>query len=151
VRVVLLATIAAVTAVSAATGAQAAATRATCALGSTTVKGHKAVAYCGPATATLEIGGRSYRFKSGTCLWAGSLVLTMGTQVNGVPDSAHNEGAPLLQLTGSSSLGAVSATSGTLHLGMSIVQITPHGHSSGTFKGREPIGDTRRFTGSYRC
>ncbi len=34
---------------------------------------------------------------------------------------------------------------------MSLIKLTAHGHSSGTFKGREPIGATRRFTGSYRC
>jgi hypothetical protein len=48
-------------------------------------------------------------------------------------------------------MATFNADSGRLHIGMSIVKITAHGHSSGTFKGREPIGATRRFTGSYRC
>jgi hypothetical protein len=88
-------------------------------------------------------------FKSGTCMWAGgTLILDVGTQVSGLPDSAHNDGKPLFVLTGSSGLATVYADSGRLSLGLSIVA---HGHSSGTFKGREPIGATSRFTGSYRC
>ena len=65
--------------------------------------------------------------------------------------SANNEGAPLIQLSSSIGTGTVYAFSGRFHLGLSLVKLTAHGHSSGTFKGREPIGATRRFTGTYRC
>ena len=102
-------------------------------------------------TASLHIGGKTYTFKKGTCIWSGGLILTLGTQVNGVPASANNEGAPLIQLSGSVGTGTVYAYSGRFHLGMSLIKLTAHGHSSGTFKGREPIGATRRFTGTYRC
>lgn len=150
-RTVLLISLVAAVGVCSAAGAGASSARSACALTFKTVKGHKAVTYCGPATASLHIGGKSYSFKSGTCIWAGSLILTLGTQVNGAPASANNEGAQLLQLTGSRGTGTVYASSGRFHLGMSIVKITAHGHSSGTFKGREPLGATRTFTGSYRC
>ncbi len=151
-RVALLASIAASFAVSVAAGAQATPTRSACALTFKTVKGHKAAVYCGPATASLHIGGKSYSFKGGTCIWSGgTLTLALGTQVNGVPASANNEGAPLLQLTGAIGASTVYAFSGRFHLGLSIIKITAHGHSSGTFKGREPLGATRPFTGSYRC
>jgi hypothetical protein len=131
--------------------ANASTTRSECGLHSTTIKGHKAVVYCGPATASLRIGGKTYTFKKGTCIWAGSLILTIGTQVNGVPASANNEGAPLIQLSGSVGTGTAYAYSGHFHLGMSLITLTAHGHSGGTFAGREPIGATRRFTGSFRC
>jgi hypothetical protein len=150
-RAVLLISLVAVTGVCSAAGAGATPARSTCTPGSKSIKGHKAVVVCGPATASLHIGGRSYSFKSGTCIWAGSLILTLGTQVNGVPASANNEGAVLLQLTDATGTGIVYASSGRLHLGLSIVKVQAHGHSNGTFKGREPIGATRRFTGSYRC
>ncbi|HST13539.1 MAG TPA: hypothetical protein VLJ44_01665 [Gaiellaceae bacterium] len=149
-RLVLLVALAAAIGVCSAV-AHAAATRSDCALRSTTIKGHKAVGYCGPATATLRIGGKSYTFKNGTCIWSGGLILTLGTQVNGVPDSARNEGAPLIQLSGSVGTGTVYAYSGRFHLGTSLVKLTAHGHSRGTFKGREPIGAARPFTGTYRC
>jgi hypothetical protein len=131
--------------------ARAASARSACALGSKSIKGYRAVVFCGPATASLHIGDKSYSFRSGTCIWAGSLILSLGIQVNGAPASTNNEGVPLLQLTGSSGTGTLYASSPRLRLGMSIVKIAAHGHSSGTFKGREPLGATRRFTGSYRC
>ncbi len=149
-RVALLVSLAATIGVCSAV-ANATTTRSACGLRSTTIKGHQAVVYCGPATASLHIGGKTYTFKNGTCIWSGALILTLGTQVNGAPASANNEGAPLLQLSGSIGTGTVYAYSARLHLGLSIVKLTAHGHSNGTFKGREPIGATRRFAGSYRC
>lgn len=150
-RAALLTAIVAAIAIFVTASAEATATRSACALTSKTIKGHKAVIYCGPATASLHIGGKTYSFKNGTCIWSGGLILSVGTQVNGLPASADNEGAPLLALTGTSGLATVYAYSGRFHLGLSIVKISARGHSSGTFKGREPLGATRRFTGSYRC
>jgi hypothetical protein len=150
-RPVLLIALVAAVGVCSTVGAGATPARSACALGAKSIKGHRAVVFCGPATASLHIGGKSYSFKRGMCIWAGSLILTLGTQVNGVRASANNEGAPLLQLTGSNGTGTVSASYGRLHLGMSIVKITARGRSYGTFKGREPLGATRRFTGGYRC
>jgi hypothetical protein len=133
------------------TVANATTNRSECGLRSETIKGHKAVVYCGPATASLHIGGRTYTFKNGTCIWSGGLILAVGAQVNGVSASANNEGVPLIQLSSSIGTGTVYAYSGRFHLGLSLVKITAHGHSSGTFKGREPLGATRPFTGTYRC
>ncbi len=149
-RVALLISLAAALGVCSAV-ANATATRSDCAPRSRTIKGHKAVVYCGPATASLHIGGKTYTFKNGTCIWSGGLILTVGTQVDGIPASANNEGAPLIQLSSSLGTGTVYAYSGRFHLGMSLVKFTARGHSSGTFKGREPLGATRPFTGTYRC
>ena len=97
--------------------ANATTTRSDCALRSKTIKGHKAVVYCGPATASLHIAGKTYTFKNGTCIWSGGLILTIGTQLNGIPASANNEGAPLIQLSSSIGTGTVYAYSGRFHLG----------------------------------
>jgi hypothetical protein len=130
--------------------ANATTTRSECALHSTTIKGHKAVVYCGPATASLHIAGKTYTFKNGACIWSGGLILNIGTQVNGIPVSANNEGAPLIQLSSSIGTGTAYAFSGRFHLA-ALIKLTAHGHSGGTFKGREPLGATRPFTGSYHC
>jgi hypothetical protein len=151
-RVALPAAIAAAIAVSSgATAAAATPSRSTCAPAFKTIRGHKAVGYCGPATASLHIGGKSYSFKSGSCIWAGgTLILDVGTQVNGLPAST-NDGQALLALNGTGSLATAYAFTGRFHLGMSIVKLAAHGHAGGTFTGREPIGATLRFTGSFHC
>lgn len=149
-RATLLTFLVAVSAAAACTGATA--SRSACALTTKTIKGHKAAIFCGPATASVLISGKSYRFKGGTCLWVGkTLILSVGTQVNGVPASANNEGLPYLDLTSASGLAGVYAFSGHFHLVMSIIKVAAHGHASGTFKGREPLGATTSFTGSYHC
>ena len=74
-RVALLVSLAAAIGVCS-TVANATTTRSACALRSTTIKGHKAVVYCGPASASLRIGGKTYTFKNGTCIWSGGLILS---------------------------------------------------------------------------
>jgi hypothetical protein len=149
-RALMLTFFVALTAVVASTGATA--SRSSCAMTTKTIKGHSAAVFCGPATGALEIGGKSYHFKGGTCIWSGgTLILSLGTQVNGAPTSANNEGVPYLYLTSTSGFASVYAFSGAFNLGMSLTKVTAHGQTSGTFKGREPIGATLRFTGSYHC
>ena len=48
--------------------------------------GHAAIAYCGPATATIAIGGRTYLFRHGTCIRSAkidALEINLGTLVRG--------------------------------------------------------------------
>jgi hypothetical protein len=149
-RAPMLTFLVALIAAGASTGAIA--SRSSCALTTKTIKGHSATVFCGPATGALEIGGKSYHFKGGTCIWSGgTLILSIGTQVNGAPTSANNEGAPYLDLTSATGLASIYAFSGAFELGMSLIKVAAHGHTSGTFTGREPIGATLRFTGSYQC
>ena len=68
----------------------------------------------------------------------------------GVDGSSPSEGFAT-PLSGSVGTGTVYAYAGRFHLGMSLIKLTAHGHTSGTFRGREPLGATRRFTGSYHC
>jgi hypothetical protein len=63
-----------------------------------TVQGHRAIAYCGPATAVLEIGGRTYSFQHGLCdrsATMGGVELNIGTLVQG---AAGNAGRPFISM-----------------------------------------------------
>ena len=63
-----------------------------------TVGAHAAIAYCGPATATITIGGRTYRFSHGACIRSaalGALQLNIGTLVRG---ASRNAGRPFVGL-----------------------------------------------------
>ena len=57
-----------------------------------TIGGHKAAVNCGPATATLRIGGKSYTFRNGFCEHSKSTgaapELNLGTTVIGVKGNA---------------------------------------------------------------
>jgi hypothetical protein len=80
--VVLLAlALAALTAVAAAPASH---TRSACTAGMTTVGGTQARAFCGPAKATVKIGGKTLTFKGGSCERTSKYVaLNIGTVVLG--------------------------------------------------------------------
>jgi hypothetical protein len=63
-----------------------------------TISGHRAIAYCGPATVVIDVAGTSYRFQGGTCdrsATIGGLELNVGTLVQG---AAGNAGKPFVGL-----------------------------------------------------
>jgi hypothetical protein len=63
-----------------------------------TISGHRAIAYCGPATVVVQIAGASYRFHNGICdrsAMMGGLELNVGTLVQG---AAGNAGRPFVGL-----------------------------------------------------
>jgi hypothetical protein len=124
------------------------------------VKGHTEVGYCGPATATLQIGGKTYNFKGGSCQSQKSaagntpLSLTLGwivTKGNG------NYGLPLFQLSlltsGSLKIDTVTADFG----GKVLVSVDPVSlkgpiPSSGTFASTKSLlSGPKPFTGSWNC
>jgi hypothetical protein len=85
---------AALTAVSAAGAAPTAA----CTPRHKTTAGHATIAYCGPATATIAIGGRTYLFRHGTCIRSATvdaLQISLGTLVR---DAAGNGGRSFVSL-----------------------------------------------------
>jgi hypothetical protein len=57
--------------------------RSTCTPRSTTVGGKPAKILCGPAKATVQYGGKTYRFAGGTCSKIGFWNLYIGTKVTG--------------------------------------------------------------------
>jgi hypothetical protein len=57
----------------------------------TAIDGRRAIAYCGPATAEIQIAGRTYRFQDGLCdrsATIGGLALNVGTLVQGAAGNA---------------------------------------------------------------
>ena len=69
--------------------------------------GHTVVDYCGPATATLKIGSKTYNFKDGYCRTDTKNHIPLGLTL-GVIDSASspvNGGQPLFEMTDISTSG----------------------------------------------
>jgi hypothetical protein len=63
-----------------------------------TIEGRRAIAYCGPATVVIVIGGRTYRFDNGLCDRSetlGALEVNVGTLVQG---ARGNAGRPFVSL-----------------------------------------------------
>jgi hypothetical protein len=127
----------------------------------TTAKGHEAVAYCGPATATLVLAGKTYNFKSGYCSddpKAGvQLQVTLGTLVAG-QTSKGNEGLPLFELEVIKSSGLTIETvnadvAGKTLAALSGATIKGSISSSGKFTSAKSVlgGGTSHFTGSWNC
>jgi hypothetical protein len=127
----------------------------------TTAKGHEAVEYCGPATAKLVFGGKSYNFKSGYCSddpKAGvQLQVTLGTIVAG-QDSKGNDGLPLFELQVIKSSGLTIETvnadvAGKALAVLSEATIKGSISSSGSFTSAKSAlgGGTSHFTGTWNC
>jgi hypothetical protein len=124
-----------------------------------TIKNGLETDYCGPATATFTIGGKSFSFKNGYCSseLTTTVALTLGTleTVNGI-EASGNAKKPYLSLSltkGSSTqlLNAVYANGKKLSgaTGMTATgTIAASGSSKGTFKGNYKGS---RFSGSWNC
>jgi hypothetical protein len=130
---------------------------------STKIDGGPAIGYCGPATATMTIGGKSYSFKNGYCLSikvADTLVdVTLGTIAEGKSGDGvpGNAGKPYFSLDLSRNpnediLTEVEYGGKQLSDGAGILAkgtISASGSSKGTFKS-EP-GAEHPFSGSWNC
>jgi hypothetical protein len=132
----------------------------------TKVGGFGAFVYCGPATATFTVGGKTYSFKNGTCEKLKVLnvpfVLSLGEEISNkkgqIPSS--NNGKPYLffQLTPGVSDAAISdvyyggkdiSKGGLISLKGTL---SANGSSKGTFKSTEPEGGKMLpFSGSWNC
>jgi hypothetical protein len=133
---------------------------------STKVGGFQAFVYCGPATATFTVGGKTYSFKNGTCetvkLLKIPFALSLGEQTSNktgqIPSS--NNGKPYLyfQFTPGVSDTAISdvyyggkdiSNGGLISLKGTL---GANGSSKGTFKSTEPEGGKMLpFSGSWNC
>jgi hypothetical protein len=77
---------------------------AACSPTTSTIGGKSAVTYCGPATATLVTGGKTYKFTKGECVSIKvsdiTVDLTLGTLVQGKNDTVlkGNANKPYLSL-----------------------------------------------------
>jgi hypothetical protein len=131
------------------------AAKAPCIATPTTIKGQAAIVFCGPATAVLHVGGKTYDFVHGYCSDNSKnqleLQLSLGASVPSISNSS-NFGQPYLTiaLNRKPVEGGVSAwrNGKALVVGQSI---TFHGSlpMKGTFVGKP--GTKPAFNGSWNC
>jgi len=122
-----------------------------CAPAVTTIRGLRAVSYCGPATVVIQIGGRTYHFRHGLCdrsSEAGGLELSVGTLVQGLSGNAGRAFVSLLIAKSPSSSEAFEADAGGRQLfGDSV--IAPAGTLLGRGTFTSLLGPA--FSGAWDC
>lgn len=160
-RIVITALLVAVAAASTATLAATAASRGgtPCPPKITTIGGHKAAVNCGPATATLHIGGKTYTFRNGFCQASKSagaaLELNLGTSVIGVKDNAGKAdfsmliAAHLHSAYGSGSVFHAHYGGKSLLGGDSLIKASGAIPAKGTFTSTVTVG--AEFNGAWNC
>ena len=122
-----------------------------CAPVATTVHGAPAIAYCGPATVVIRIGGSTYRFRNGLCDASremGALELSVGTLVQGVRGNAGRAFVGLVIAESPSSSEAFEADAhGRSLFGDSVIAQAGLLLGRGTFTSL--LGPA--FSGSWNC
>jgi hypothetical protein len=124
------------------------------------VNGKTETRYCGPATATLLLGGKTYRFGDGRCSSDRAIGLTVAVTL-GTIDYANlktNGGRPLFQLQideQPTPIETVNASSGgkvLILLHTVKTKYASKGPLSGTFHSSAGAFDAgRHFSGSWDC
>jgi hypothetical protein len=145
------------TAVGAATAARAvgASSSPPCTPKITKIQGHQAAVGCGPATATLQVGGKTYSFKNGFCQQsksAGSaLQLDLGTIVSGAKGNADQPDFSMLigSVHSLASVFGADYHGKALLDGESLINVSGSIPSKGTFSSKFTVG--AKFTGSWNC
>jgi hypothetical protein len=116
--------------------------------------------YCGPATATLLLGGKTYQFRDGRCNSDKAIGLALGVTLGTIDygDLKTNGGHPLFQLQIDEqpiAIETVNASSGGKSLILLNTVKTNNTDSrllSGTFQSSKGAFDTgKRFSGSWDC
>lgn len=122
----------------------------------TQVKGHEQVAYCGPATATVKVGSKSYNYKNGYCTTdtKDHIALQVVIGVISEAKSPVNGGQPLFQLSvlkaDGLNIDTVNADYGGKSLdSVGTVKVSGSIPSSGTFKSAGYASPA--FSGSWNC
>jgi hypothetical protein len=122
-----------------------------CAPRVTAISGRRAIAYCGPATVVIQVGGRSYRFRHGVCdrsSSVGGLALNLGTLVQGARGNAGRSFVSLVIAQSPSESEAFEADVGGQQLfGDSVIAQSGPLLAAGTFT--SVLGSA--FAGSWDC
>ena len=115
-----------------------------------TIDGHRALLDCGPATASLRLGGKTYNFKNGHCVSGNGQYFSLNLGV-AVTASGANAGKPNLSIFAESAMFASLSASfgGRLVVSDSIIHLQSRGLLSGTFNSSVTVGAP--FTGSWKC
>ncbi|HEY1368703.1 MAG TPA: hypothetical protein VGF23_16390 [Gaiellaceae bacterium] len=130
--------------------------RAACTAGVRTIGDAPARVFCGPATATVQLGARTYRFAEGACLTGAQFTVNIGTKTFspssklayfGLVVEGQHDG----RYTGKAVLFGFD--SGKVHASLSTTRpatVVLHGGlHRGSFAGRDLLG--RPLRGSFRC
>jgi hypothetical protein len=125
----------------------------------TKILGHRAAVNCGPATATLRIGGKSYVFRNGFCQVSkaagAALKLDLGTVVVGLENNARLAnfsmliGARINSAFGNGSVFEAHYGGKSLLGGDSLISARGTIPSMGTFTSKVTGG--AKFAGSWNC
>jgi hypothetical protein len=114
------------------------------------IQGKTAVESCGPATAAVTVGGKTYSFKSGLCESSGkgTLILDMGTLVEG---SNGNAGYPSFSMT----VNGTNAILSSYYKGRKIIPVADFlvaAKTTGKYTGTFSAGQsTSKLTGAWNC
>ena len=148
--VALASSTAAIAGTTGATHLEAAPGKPPCSAKFTKIDGHRALLDCGPATASLQLGGKTYNFKNGHCVAGNGQYFSLDLGIAVVTGGA-NAGKPNLSIFAESATFASLSASygGKLIVSDSIIDLKSHGLLSGTFKSTTAVGAP--FTGSWKC
>lgn len=121
------------------------------------VGGYRAAVFCGPATATLKIGGKTYTFKDGLCQnskAAGSaLELDLGTLLSGGRGNAGKAYFSMLvdHVRTTASVGGADYGGRDLMRGvLPLIDVKGNIPLEGTFTSTN-VGSGPTFSGSWNC
>ena len=151
--------------------AAAAPRRTACTAGQTTVGGHSATVFCGPAKAAVHVAGKTLAFKGGSCLKTGtSLTVNIGIVVFGVVKQkpsyfgldigryyGANKGTPPAAKDGTYGGGLVVVRRQGLHYDLNggadpDVKVTlKKNRTAGTFTGSTQFSPRVKVSGSFSC
>jgi len=166
----VLAALVAVTSAMALTGVSSGST-SSCTPGMTTVGGHSARKFCGPAKATVHVGKKTIKFAGGSCERTGNaLTLQIGTVVLATTKNQKipyfavdigkylgaNPGTPAARRDGTYTGGLVvvrtAAGAWDLNGFDKSVKVTLKGNRThGTFTGKTYFSPHTRVTGTFTC
>ena len=142
-----------------------------CTPGPTKIGGKDAMVFCGPAKATVKVGGKTYSFSAGTCATTSKyFYLNIGTEIFGVAKQKQPYFGVLAgQYPGSNPGTKPSPRDGTYTGGLVVVRsqnkaydlngagdknvkITlKKGRTAGTFMGSTFFAPHTKVTGSFTC
>ena len=121
-----------------------------------TIKGHPAMALCGPATATVTISGKTYPFHNGFCAepipHSDSFQLSLGTDVPTFGGPTNNAGQPFFSMD--IAKGHTSASLATVYSGghqllaNAAIALSGQIPTKGSFEGKNTA---THFTGTWNC
>jgi hypothetical protein len=122
---------------------------APCAKHTTRIHGAFATVNCGPAVATLTMGGKTFTFRNGICerSASGGVVIALGTLVQG---TSTNAGRPYISI-GSDKTGSRIAEAffgGEALIDFSSIKITGDLPLKARFHG---VAGEKSFTGTWDC